>query len=64
MVSRPEPPKDPNLRSWSAHLIGGKKMQHLGYVEAVTEAAAIEAAVALFGLNDERKKRLAINLRR
>jgi hypothetical protein len=24
---RPEPPPDPNLKSWSAHLIGGKKMQ-------------------------------------
>jgi hypothetical protein len=58
---KPEPPRDPNLKSWSAHLIGGKKMQHLGYVEAVSEAAAIEAAVALFGLNDERRKRLAIN---
>jgi hypothetical protein len=22
---RPEPPRDPNLKSWSAHLIGGKK---------------------------------------
>jgi hypothetical protein len=25
-----EPPKDPNLKRWSAHLIGGKKMQLLG----------------------------------
>ncbi len=61
---RPEPPRDPNLKSWSAHLIGGKKMQHLGYVEAVSEAAAIEAAAVLFGLNDERRKRLTINPRR
>ena len=27
---RPEPPRDPNLRSWAAHLIGGSKMQLLG----------------------------------
>jgi hypothetical protein len=23
---KPEPPKDPNMKKWSAHLIGGKKM--------------------------------------
>jgi hypothetical protein len=61
---RPAPPRDPNLKSWSAHLIGGKKMQLLGFVEAVSEPAAIEAAIALFGLNDERRKRLTINPRR
>jgi hypothetical protein len=59
----PAPPRlverDPNLKSWSAHLIGGKKMQLLGYLEAVNEAAAIEQAVVLFSLDDERRKRLA-----
>jgi hypothetical protein len=60
----PEPPKAPSLNSWSAHLIGGKKMQLLGTLEAVSEAAAIEAAVALFGLNDQKRSRLAVNLRR
>jgi len=45
---RPEPPPDPIWRRWSAHLIGGKKMALLGFIEAVTEAAAIETAVALF----------------
>jgi hypothetical protein len=63
----PPPPlvqRDPNLRSWSAHLIGGKKMQLLGYIEAVSEAAAIERAVVLFALDDGRRKRLAVNLRR
>jgi hypothetical protein len=45
---KPEPPRDPNLRSWSAHLIGGEKMEMLAFVEAVSEAAAIEAAVTLF----------------
>ena len=39
-------------------------MQLLGFVEATAEPAAIEAAVALFGIDDERRKRLAVNLRR
>ena len=60
----PEPPPDPNLRRWSAHLIGGKKMQLLGFVKAVSEAAATETAVTLSGLTYERRKRLAINPRR
>jgi hypothetical protein len=38
----PIEPKDPNLRSWSVHLIGGRKMQPLGVIEAVDEPAAIE----------------------
>jgi hypothetical protein len=62
----PPPPllveRDPNLKSWSAHLIGGRKMQLLGYLAAVTEAAAIERAVVLYSLDD--KRRLAVNLRR
>jgi hypothetical protein len=63
---KPEPPvePDPNLRSWSVHLLGGKKMQSLGVIEALSEAAAIERAVVLFALDDERRKRLAVNLRR
>jgi len=52
-----------HLKSWSAQ-IGGKRMQLMGYVEAKDEPGAIEAAVVLFGLNDERRKRLAVNLRR
>jgi hypothetical protein len=62
----PPPPlvhRDPNLKSWSAHLIGGRKMQLLGYIEAVSEATAIERAVVLFGIDGERRKRLAVNLR-
>jgi hypothetical protein len=31
---------------------------------ACRRASAIEAAAALFGLNDEQRKRLAVNLRR
>ena len=61
---KPEPPPDPNLRSWSAHLIGGKKMQLLGFIEAATEMAAIETAVSLLSLDDARRKRPADNLRR
>jgi hypothetical protein len=61
---RPEPLPNPNLKNWSAHLIGGKKMHLLGFVEAVSESAAIEAAVVLFGLDDQKRRRLAINLRR
>ena len=55
---RPEPPPDPNLKSWSVGLIGGKKMQRLGIVEAVTEEAAADRAVALFGLDNQRRRRL------
>jgi hypothetical protein len=39
-------------------------MQLFGTLEAVSEAAAIERAVVLFALDDERRKRLAVNLRR
>jgi hypothetical protein len=49
-----------NLKRWSAHLIAGKKMQLAG----VSEATAINTAVLLFGVDDERCKRLAVNLRR
>jgi hypothetical protein len=58
---KPEPPKDPNLKRWSAHLIGGKEMQLLGFVEAVSEPAAIESAVALFALDEQKRRRLAVN---
>jgi hypothetical protein len=57
----PPPPlvkRDQNLKSWSAHLIGGRKMQRLGVIEAVNERAA-----ALFSLDDAKHKRLAVNLR-
>jgi hypothetical protein len=43
------------LRSWSAHLIGGKKFQMLGYVEAMNEAAALERAAVPFSLDDARR---------
>lgn len=60
---KPEPPRDPALRSWSAHLIG-RKLQLLGFVEAVSQSAAVEAAVATFGLDDGKRRRLAVNPRR
>jgi len=60
----PEPPPDHNLRRWSAHLIGGKRMTLLGYVEAAAAPAAIEATVAMFALDDHKRRRLATNQRR
>jgi hypothetical protein len=60
---KPEPPRDPNLKRWLAHLIGGKRMELLGFVEAVNESAAIESAVAMFALDDQKRRRLAVNLR-
>jgi ABC-type branched-subunit amino acid transport system substrate-binding protein len=50
--------RKPNLRSWSAYLIGGKKMQLLGVIEALSEEAAIERTVVPFSLDDARRKRL------
>jgi hypothetical protein len=38
-------------------------MQWLGVIEAVSEAAAIERAIVLYALDDERRKRLAVKLR-
>jgi hypothetical protein len=39
-------------------------MQLLGFVQAATEVSAIEVAVVLYELDDEKRKRLAVNLRR
>jgi hypothetical protein len=39
---------DPNLKSWSVHVIGGKKLAHLGDVHAADEASAIKAASEKF----------------
>jgi hypothetical protein len=57
---RPDPPRDPNAGSWSVHFIGGKRIERLGIVEAIDEAGAIDAATALFGLDNLRRKRLAV----
>jgi hypothetical protein len=58
----PEPPEpvDPNLRTWSVSLIG-KKLEHCGFVQAANEAAAIEVAVVKFGLDQHKRKRLAVS---
>jgi hypothetical protein len=53
-----------DLNRWSAHLMDGKKMQLPRFLEGVSEATAISTAVLLFGVADERRKRLAVNLRR
>jgi hypothetical protein len=57
----PPVPVDPNLKTWSVNLIGNK-LQHYGFVEAASEEAAIEAAAVKFGLDEAKKKRLAVNL--
>lgn len=36
-------------------------MATLSFVEAASEAAAIEPAVALLGLDDHKRRRLAVN---
>jgi hypothetical protein len=63
---KPEPaaPIVANLKSWSAHLIRGRKMELLGYVGASDEMAAIKLAIEHYALSDEQRKRLAINPRR
>ncbi len=58
---QPAPPVDPNLKSWSVHLIGGRKMQHLGFVQAADAKAAMIVAGDKFELSPERRKRLAVN---
>jgi hypothetical protein len=58
----PPAPVDPNLKSWSVSMIGGRKMRHFGYVQAVDEKAEIKAAVEKFGLDDQKRKRIAVNL--
>jgi len=60
----PETPTDPNLKSWSVHLIGGRKMQHLGFVLAGNTESAVAVAAERFGLTAEQRKRLAVNPQR
>jgi hypothetical protein len=60
----PETPTDPNMKNWAVHLIAGKKMQHLGYVQAIGEQAAVEVAVEKFGLDDQKRRRLTVNPQR
>jgi hypothetical protein len=37
-LPKPKPmPVDPNLKTWSVHVIGGRKAQQLGYVQAASE---------------------------
>jgi hypothetical protein len=60
---KPEPPpSNPNMRSWSVSLIGGRKMQHCGTIFAISEEAAIEAAAVKFGLDEQKRRRLAVTL--
>jgi hypothetical protein len=57
------PPPDPDLRSWSVHLIRGRRLELLGYIDAVDEAAATGKAIDLFSLTEAQRKRLAVNPR-
>jgi hypothetical protein len=57
------PLPDPNLRSWSVHLIRGRRLELLGYIDAADEAAATGKAIDLFSLTEAQRKRLAINPR-
>jgi hypothetical protein len=57
----PPAPVDPNMKSWSVNLIGGRRMQHFGLVQAIDEKTAIEAAVEKFGLDEQKRKRIAVN---
>jgi hypothetical protein len=59
-----ETPTDPNLKSWSVHLIGGRKMQHLGFVQADDAESAVIVAAERFTLTAEQRKRLAVNPQR
>jgi hypothetical protein len=49
------------MKTWSVSLIGGKKMEHFGYVQAGSEEAAIEEAAVKFRLDGMRRKRLAVS---
>jgi hypothetical protein len=57
----PEPPTDPNLKSWSVNLIGGRKMQHLGFVLAADAESAVIVAAERYELSPEKRKRLAVS---
>ena len=56
-----ETPVDPNLKSWSVNLIGGRKMEHLGFVLAADLESAVATASEKFTLTPERRKRLMVN---
>jgi hypothetical protein len=44
-TTAPPAPVAPNLKSWSAHLIRGRRMELLGYIEASDETAATLQAI-------------------
>jgi hypothetical protein len=55
----PPAPVDPNLKSWSVHLIRGRRMEWLGSVDASDETSATQRAIEMFALTEEQRKRLA-----
>ncbi len=56
-------PVDPDLKSWSVHLVRGEQMEWLGYIDASDRTSAAQQAIKVFTLTDEQRKRLAINPR-
>jgi hypothetical protein len=60
-MKAPTPPqrKAAKLRSWRASLLRSRAL-YLGTVEAPDQEAAEAAAVTKFGLDDEQRRRLAV----
>jgi hypothetical protein len=58
---QPVAPVDPKLKNWSVHLIGGKKMEHLGSVMAADAGSAMIVAGDKFELSPAKRKRLVVN---
>jgi hypothetical protein len=62
---QPKPaPRSSPLRSWSVHLIRGRRMELLGFIDASDETSATQQAIKVFTLTEDQRRRLAVNLRR
>jgi hypothetical protein len=57
----PSAPADPNLKIWSVYLIRGRKMEHLGFVQATDAESAVIVAGERFKVPPEKRKRLVAN---
>jgi hypothetical protein len=58
----PSKRKAAELRSWRVSILRARA-QNLGTVEAADKQSAEAAAIELFGLSDEQRKRLAVRER-
>jgi hypothetical protein len=63
MKSPKKKPTAAKLRNWRVSILRARA-QNLGTVEAADEQSAEAAAIELFGLSDEQRKRLAVRARR